>query len=369
MKMKVLFTANIPSPYRVDFFNELAKYCDLTVLFEIDAASNRNSKWFKEKNKNYNEIILKGIKLKADTSLSFTVTKWLNDSSFDAIIIGGYSTLTGILSVLYLKFKKIPFILNVDGGYVKDESKLKYSVKKFLISAADYWLSSGKTSTNYLINYGASDKRIGVYPFTSIFNENIIKSPLSKKEKFVIRHKLNINEEIVIISVGRIIYSKGFDILLSAAKKLDVNVGIYIVGGKPTLDLQQYIEDNKLCNINFVDFMDKEELYNYYFASDIFVLPTRGDVWGLVINEAMSTGLPIITTDKCVAGLELIENGVNGFVVESDNSDELADKLNELIHDKNLRFKMAVNNIEKISNYTIEKMAEKTNELISEFLN
>ena len=62
-------------------------------------------------------------------------------------------------------------------------------------------------------------------------------------------------------------------------------------------------------------------------AADAFVLPTREDIWGLVINEAMAYGLPVVTTDRCNAGLELIKNNVNGYVVHVDDKGELAKKL------------------------------------------
>ena len=82
-------------------------------------------------------------------------------------------------------------------------------------------------------------------------------------------------------------------------------------------------EDNKY--ILFVEFKRKEELAEYYKMADLFVLPTREDIWGLVINEAMAKGLPIITTDKCVAGLELIQNGMNGQIVKSDDISAIRD--------------------------------------------
>ena len=76
-----------------------------------------------------------------------------------------------------------------------------------------------------------------------------------------------------------------------------------------------YISEHQLTNVFFFDFMNKELLFKYYQISDLFVLPTREDIWGLVINEAMANGLPIITTDKCVAGKELIND--NGYIISS----------------------------------------------------
>ena len=78
-----------------------------------------------------------------------------------------------------------------------------------------------------------------------------------------------------------------------------------------------------LKNINFLEFEKKEVLYKYYKAADLFILPTREDIWGLVINEAMAHGLPVITTKKCVAGMELVIKGVNGEIVEVEDFTEM----------------------------------------------
>ena len=78
--MKVLFLTNIPSPYRVDFFNELGKQCDLTVAFEGKTATDRNENW---KNKNcfkFNSVFLRGIRVKADQFVCFDVIKILKQT-------------------------------------------------------------------------------------------------------------------------------------------------------------------------------------------------------------------------------------------------------------------------------------------------
>ena len=121
----------------------------------------------------------------------------------------------------------------------------------------------------------------------------------------------------------------------------------------------------KLDHVHFIDFLKKEELLNYYKVADIFVLPTRGNVWGLVINEAMACGLPIITTDKCVDGLELIKNNENGFLVPIEDEQLLAEKINVILNDMNLQRQMSINNLHKIKRYTIENMTERHYEVLN----
>ena len=102
-------------------------------------------------------------------------------------------------------------------------------------------------------------------------------------------------------------------------------------------------------------FKKKEKLADYYKAADLLVLPTESDVWGLVINEAMACGLPIVTTDRCVAGLELVEDGVNGYLVPVDDREALAEKI-RLVLSADYR-EMGVRSLEKIRPYTLENMA------------
>lgn len=356
--MKVLFLTNIPSPYRVDFFNELGKQSELTVLYELERASDRDERWKANKSNNFGEIFLRGKKVGTDSAICFSVLKYLKDKSYDIIVIGGYSTPTGMLAIEFLKFIKRPFILNVDGGIIKNDSKLKYRIKKHFIKSASYWLSTGRNTTNYLLNYGAKEEKIFVYPFTSIKQSDILKSILSKEEKKEIKYKLGIKEEKVVISVGQFIHRKGYDVLLKSCKNIDDKIGVYIIGGKPTDEYLKLKEELNLTNVYFIDFKTKEEIKEYYKAADLFVLPTREDIWGLVINEAMACGLPVITTNKCVAGKELINDKENGFIVPIENKLAIVDAINNIISNNDKARKISKNNIEKIKGYTIEQMAK-----------
>jgi glycosyltransferase involved in cell wall biosynthesis len=366
--MKVLFLTNIPSPYRVEFFNELGKQCELTVLYELKQAKDRDSKWNTYEAKHFTEKYFKGIKMGHDFVLCFSVLKYLNDKSYDIIVIGGYSTPTGILSIEYLKYKKIPFIINSDGGMIKNDSGIGYRIKKHLISSASAWLSTGEITTKYLLHYGAQQERIYVYPFTSLKKQDILTNILSKEEKMEVKREINIQEKKVVVSVGQFIYRKGFDVLIKACNYLDKDIGLYIIGGEPTKEYKDLKEKLSLNNVHFVGFKTKDELNKYYKAADLFVLPTREDIWGLVINEAMAFGLPIVTTDKCVAGLELIKDYENGFIVPVDAEKQLADKINFIISDNNLCESMSQKNLNKIREYTIENMANRHMEIFENII-
>lgn len=365
--MKVLFITNIPSPYRVDFFNELGRFCDLTVIFERRNATDRVKQWQKNEHKNYKAIFLKGVLLGNDASISLEILKYIKKYREHIIVVGMYSTPTAMLAIEYMKFKRIPFILSSDGGFIKLESKIKSKFKRHFIKQAKSYLSSGKKTSEYLEYYGADSDKIFIYPFTSIKESDIL---LKNNEDILIEEikaSLNIFEENIILSIGQFIYRKGFDVLIRSAKYLPKDYGIYIVGGKPTPEYINLINELGLENINFIDFKESEELKKYYLIADVFVLPTREDIWGLVINEAISMGLPIITTDKCNAGIELIRN--NGFIVPVDDEEALASRIKEILCNYSMKTTMSTQSLNIAYEYTIENMVKEHIIVFQNYLN
>ena len=133
------------------------------------------------------------------------------------------------------------------------------------------------------------------------------------------------------------------------------DVGVYIIGGEPTEELKELINHYELKNVHFVPFKPKNELVYYFASADLFVLPTREDIWGLVVEEAMSFGLPVITTNKCVAGVELLE-GQEMSIVESEDINMLSIAITKMLSNSGLI--AGERNIEIVKEYTIEKMTE-----------
>ena len=354
---RVLFLTNFPSPYRVHFFDELGKYLDVTVLYSdrVEDITHRNIQWFEDGQGGFHPVQLKQTAKIRDEFLCLEVISWLN-KKFDSIVIGGYSSPTAILAMAYLRIRKIPFYMEVDGGLIRQDSKLKHFVKKSLVCMADRWLSTGYHTTRYLVHYGAKEEKVQCYPFSSLYEKDILDRVLSSEEKEALRKELGIEEKHMVLAIGQFIHRKGFDVLLKAAQNVSKDVGIYIVGGEATEEYLKLREELGVSNVHFLGFQKKERLSKFYKAADLFVLPTREDIWGLVINEALAYGLPTITTDRCVAGLELIEDGVNGYVVPVEDEKALAEKINAVLA-ADLQ-QMGEASLRKIRPYTLENMAK-----------
>lgn len=367
--MKVLFLTNYPVPYRVDFFNELGNYCDLTVLYEqhLNEIYDRNQIGATDAFNMFKGEFFRGARIKIGCYyLNFDVLRWVKKASqFDVVVFGIYSSPTQAMMITIMKLLRRDYVISSDGGFIKKDRVMARKIKTFLIGNAALYLASGGSTKQYLEYYGANPKRVLIYPFTSLKKSDVMKAPISKEEKKLLREEYGIIEKQVVLGVGQCIYRKGWDILLKAAQNLPMDVGIYIIGGTETEEYRRLIKQYELQSVHFVPFMEKEELSNYYMLSDLFVLPTREDIWGLVINEAMAHGLPVITTKQCLAGLELIEDGVNGFIIENEDSKALSGKMNQILGDEVLQEQMKRNNMCKIQAYTIENMAAVTATILS----
>ncbi len=226
--MKVLFFTNIPVPYRMDFFNELGKYCDLTVLMENDSAGNSlNRDWLKSYNvENYLLYILPKIGKASKTRINYGYHKFIKKGKYDIIIVGTYYSVSAMIFIEYLRIKRIPFILNSDGGFIKNDNTIKYLFKKHFISAADAYLSTGKMTSDYLKHYGGT-KNIYQYPFTSMRKSEIPTTVTTNEMKQEARKANKITEKYVILYVGQLIYRKGIDILLKSIKGINKKEEIY----------------------------------------------------------------------------------------------------------------------------------------------
>ena len=355
--VKTLFITNYPAPYRVEFFNQLGNRVDLTVVFMStpEQQTHRSRDWFNTDYSGFKPVFLQK-QMKIGPKIIYKDIIDVIKNGFDHIIFGGYSTPTFMYAINYLIDKKIPFIMEADGGLVQQDSFAKKAIKKHFLGAADMWLSSGKATTDYFLAYGARKNRIVEYPFSSMNAKDMEEASSSDgRSKADIREELGITEKNVVITVGQFIPRKGIDVLVRSSGSFPADTGVYIIGAEPD---EGYIKlaDEHGKNVHYIGFKPKDKIKEYYRCADVFVMPTREDVWGLVVCEALSFGLPVISSDRCGAGLSLITEGENDYIVPVNDENAIAEKVAYILDGELDSYRESA--LQSVKDRTIEAMVE-----------
>jgi len=356
--MRLLWITNIPSPYRVDFFNELGKSCELTVLFEKAGATDRDRSWLDVAFENFEGVVMRGLSYSPDSAACLGVLSHINRRVHDAVVVTDFSSPTGALAIAYLKATGRKYYLESDGGFPSG-ARLKSWVKRMVIGGAEGYFSTSDVHDEYYLTYGAQPHQLIRYPFTSVREEDVLTEPPTPAQKLAAKQELGITQQKMVLAVGRFVHLKGFDILLRACASLPEDTAVCVVGGRITHEYAQIVSELGLSTVHFEGFKQPAELRTFYRAADVFVLPTWGDTWGLVINEALAHALPVITTERCVAGLELVAKNDCGRIVTAGCVEALESAMHLVLEDSELRLGMERRALEVAKNYTVEGMAQR----------
>ncbi len=356
--MRVLIIFNHPAPYKVNAFNELAKYVDLTVLFERTKAKDRPSSFYAANEYKFKNIFLKNGYIGKEGSLSGKVKSYIkkHHNEFDFILMNGYSHFAEIKAINYMHKHKIKFGLLINGGVVKKDSFLKYKIKSNLIKKASFYISPSKSSNNYLIHYGADPKSIRNYLYSNFSMSEILSTPINNKDELRERYNLPKGKRLF-VNASQFIERKNNLELISLFKKRE-DVLLLIGEGKQESAYRNYIIDNKMNNVIIRPFLKKDELFNILKCCDFYITLSKQDIFGHTTLEAFANGLPVISSDKVISSLEYIENGYNGYLVDINNKEDIIDKINSI------NVKMSNNAIKSAKNNTFESSAKSIYEVL-----
>lgn len=186
-------------------------------------------------------------------------------------------------------------------------------VRTFMRSA-DAWLAYGSRQARDLIALGADPARTVIAPISALAPEPPIE-----------RRGTNARGLTRFLFVGRLIESKGLDVLLEAFSRLETGE-LSIAGDGP---LRGSIEAAAAQDprIRFHGYVDGDALADVYRQADVLVVPSLYEPWGLVVHEALAHGLPVILTDQVGAGDDLVDPGTNGYVVPAGSAPSLAEAM------------------------------------------
>lgn len=342
---KVLYITNIESPYRVKFFNLLAEQCDLTVLYEREKSANRNAAWAKSESNRHKMKYLGGIRIGNENAFTLRILKDIF-AGYDAIIIGCYNSPVQMFAMLVMRLFGIKFVINLDGEPFLEGSGLKTKLKRFFLSGAEKYLVAGEKAGESL-RKGLENSDAIVYYFSSLTEQELTEHRENAK---------NCVRNDTILVVGQYFDYKGMDVVLEAAQ-LDQTLQYKFVGmgSRTELFLKDYA--SKIPpNVEIIPFLQKAELEEEYKKCAMLVLPSRQECWGLVINEAASFGMPIVSTWGSGAAVEFLAGAYPQYLAKSGDAENLLKCIRECLEEGTQGYSAFL--MEKSKDYSIERSVQ-----------
>lgn len=329
--MKIFWLFNHPAPYKIDFFNELGKEVELTAMFIRDEEYVRNATFYSASPRNFIALYVHAKKIGDVNSNSRVPLKHLKSHKYDIVVINGYRSFTEMRVISYLKRKKIPYIFYINGGIIKKENFLVKALKKHFIKGANAYLCPDENSMAYLVHYGANPKSVSLYPYSSVKEEEVLKKPLTKEQKRDIRKEYGLPEGKLFVSTGFFIERKNFVSLISIFAKYQEPSTLLLIGeGEQEKAMRDKIAELKLNNVIIMPFKEHKELLRILSSCDAFLFLSKEDIYGHVIEEALSQGLPVMSSNGVNAAKHLIRDGVNGFVVDVHDDEDILKAMSNL---------------------------------------
>ena len=226
------------------------------------------------------------------------------------------------------------------------------------------FLPGGSRQAAYLRRYGVEEARIQIARMTVDVSKILSYSASmqrASKVSVLRRHAIPENH-VRILYLGRLEPHKGLFDLLEAFKRLKQQIAsvCLLIAGEGSLAKWVKQQASSETSIYYMGRLSGERVWEAYAISDIFVLPSHFEPWGLVVNEAMASGLPVIVTDRVGCVDDLVEHKRTGLIVPAESPKELLVAIKALVTDANARQCMGAEARRVIAGWTLENAAKAT---------
>ncbi|MBT9151440.1 MAG: GDP-mannose-dependent alpha-(1-6)-phosphatidylinositol monomannoside mannosyltransferase [candidate division WS2 bacterium] len=353
-RLRILYLQDTAMWYRRPFFKKLSEIYDIKFVFtymqyiydmydietsgEIDGFEGVKYK------------VLKNYCNHRYIDIAFGLLNDLLNKHYD-IIVGNFGSIDMLYCFLAAKLRRKPIIFCSDVWGWKRKKSLKETLTlplyKLIASHSDAMLVPGIKQKDYYISLGASPDNVFIMPN----NSSLMVEGKDYETKEKLKERLNIENEKVILYVGRLVKQKGVEYLIKAFAKLreerDDLVLIIVGRGECKDELLLLSKNLNIQNhIYFMGFIENVSLAPYYLLCNVCVVPSitygQADCWCYVVNEAMYCGKPVIATDAVGAAFYMVKDGINGFMVPEKDADALSKAIKKIISDPELGINMGL---------------------------
>ena len=342
-----------PVQYHAPLFQQLASHprIDLTVFYGddrsvaggMDEGFGRQVSWDRPLLDGYSSVVLRRLNDRAGAfgrlASELSIVRHLWRGGFDAVFIHSYATRLSLLAYIGSILSGTPVLLRTESEQLRPRpawiNLVKTLLLKPLLTVTTGVLVIGEANRRF---YEGLRIRVRQFftPYSVDNNFFLQERSAAESSRTDRRRTLGWSDDVVVVGFsGKLVPGKGVDLLVDAVAALQgegLRLGLLLIGDGPErAALEERVRSRGLTATVFDGFRNQSELALSYVCLDVFVLPSRAETWGLVLNEAMLFGLPVIATDRTGASLDLIEPGVNGYVVPVDEVGALIDALRTLV--------------------------------------
>lgn len=282
---------------------------------------------------------------------------------------GNVSVAPSVLHRLRRGGKLVYYVERTFSTWVK-RGRVKEWMKRFLLSGAAACLTPGRDADEYAASYGVQrilrlEHVVDVPRFARA--HALRRLPVTQAR----RAHLGLSGY-VFLYVGRLWWQKGIDSLIDAfgqIRRRGIDASLLLVGDGP--DRTRYeaqVKSMDLRPVRFTGFVQQLELAGMYALADAFVFPTRGDPYGLVVDEAMASGLPIISSTSAGEIASRVVEGENGYLVPLDDPDLLARAMARLAENSANSARMGEVSLRLIDGRTPDRWAAQLEAVVEQIL-
>jgi glycosyltransferase involved in cell wall biosynthesis len=352
---RVALVASHPIQYQAPYFRALSEACDLTVWFchqqtpeeQARAGFGQAFEWDVPLLEGYRYEWLENVSPRpgvgrfggCDTP---ELRKKLDAGSFDACIVSGWYLKSYLQAIRAARSLGVRVLVRGDSQLAEGRGLLRRAVKYFpyrlLMRQGDAFLYVGASNYAYLRHYGVPPERLFFSPHF-VENERFTLGAATARDNgdaAALRATWGAAAgDVVFAFAGKLIAIKrveDFVMAIAVAARRDRAIRGVIVGSGPDGPAIRALAARESAPIAFAGFTNQRALPAVYAAADCLVLPSRSESWGLVVNEAMASGIPAIVSDRVGCALDLIEEGKTGFTFPVGDWHALADRLIRVRH-------------------------------------